>query len=505
MSKLNAGVDLGGLTREPTLVNPPRRRVLRIVIPLLIVLGFVAVLATTIGDFFRKQTLVTFQRPTATESSAVAGGTVLFQAAGWAEPDPFPIRILPLTAGVLKDVLVQPSDKVLKDQVIARLVPDDARIAQSEAEAELAAQRAEHEQGRVELDFAEESLATLLELRETKGMSEAEVEGRRAEAEHRSQSVVKAEALLRLAVAELDLAKHLASENAAGPRQVEVASAKVDEARGDLALMRADAALAQAEARKAEIRRDRAAKELELRLMPRNRVAAAKAALKLSEAKVLTLERKLEAQKLRSERLEVRSPMDGVVLTRPLPPGAAVSPEGADALPICQIYDPSRLRVRVDVRQEQVGLLLQVKEALIVSEARADRPYKGLVQRVVQEADIVKTTLQVQVQVLEPDELVRPEMICQVRFLAPKSDEKGVTDSNRKPVVLIQKRLLVDPSHVFVIDPIRMIARKRSVKAGMERGDDIEILEGLNITDKVIDEGRLEVRDGDGVKTREDR
>ena len=56
----------------------------------------------------------------------------MFQASGWIEPDPFPIRVTSLYSGVVKKVHVLEGQKIQKDEVIATLIDEDARLVLSE-------------------------------------------------------------------------------------------------------------------------------------------------------------------------------------------------------------------------------------------------------------------------------------------------------------------------------------------------------------------------------------
>ena len=59
---------------------------------------------------------------------------------------------------------------------------------------------------------------------------------------------------------------------------------------------------------------------------------------------------------LRLDRMEVRAPAAGVVLARLAQPGSVLS-GASPGHPVCSLYDPASLRVRVDVPQADVGKL----------------------------------------------------------------------------------------------------------------------------------------------------
>ena len=74
---------------------------------------------------------LSFENPGAPGSlvGADTPSTVVAQASGWVEPDPYPIYVTALSDGVIEKLLVLEGDKIEADQVIAEMVDDDARLA----------------------------------------------------------------------------------------------------------------------------------------------------------------------------------------------------------------------------------------------------------------------------------------------------------------------------------------------------------------------------------------
>ena len=61
-------------------------------------------------------------------SAPVAQGELLFQSSGWVEPDPYIINVPSLVSGVVREVLVLEGQSVKKDDVLATLIDDDAKL-----------------------------------------------------------------------------------------------------------------------------------------------------------------------------------------------------------------------------------------------------------------------------------------------------------------------------------------------------------------------------------------
>lgn len=486
--------DLGALERKSPSTPPPRRRLITWLLPLGVLLAFAAIFASSLGDLLLGSVDVTVIRPRPSTGRA-STGRVAFQAAGWVEPDPFPLHVVPLTSGVLEEVLVQESDRVTAGQVVARLVAEDAELELEVSEAALAAAAAAMERARIDFDSSTREFEEAIELTERVAVAQAAVAGRASESALYAQAAESARAEVQVATEEWEIQKLLKEEGAAGPRQVELAAARLASARATLNQAHARAAMARAERDAATARLSAALRDQQLRIEDRRRVEVARRELERSTAARRQAAATLELARLRRQRVDVRSPWDGVVLERLALPGSHV---GGAGVAVCSLYDQNNLRVRVDVPFEEIDGAAVGQRAEILCEARPREPYAGRVLRRVQKADIQKVTLEVQVRFDEPDGLVGPDMLCQVRFLA---DEPSASDSAPDVrVVLIPPRLLKNGNQVWVLDPSESRARLREVQVGATGGEFVEILSGLNLTDKLIDQGRDQMEDGQPVR-----
>jgi RND family efflux transporter MFP subunit len=502
VSEVRSDIDLGGFARPSAELPRPKRRLLRIVVPLAILLAFSGILATSLGDLWRGSVEVSVVRPRAVDSSSTASaGTPLFQAAGWIEPDPFAIEVSALAPGVVSEVLVQPSDVVAKDDVVARLIDQDARLSCDSASAMLAQASAELANAEAEAANAQASFEAALAVTENAATARADSAGKQAESKGLAEAAVRGEAQVKIADDELVVQRELETAGAAGTRQVALAEAKVAAARGELEILRANAALAAAEAQKAQARLERAQRDVELRLDEKLRVERSKNDVALAQGRVAAARTASDEAQLRLARMQVRAPAAGIVLERLAAPGTTLSGGERGSL-VCTLFEPAHLRARVDVPQGEIAKANVGQRAEVLAESRTGKPYHGRVLRVVQKADIQKVTLQVHVLLEDADELLRPEMLCQVRFLSTGAPAGLDTTGTQR--VLIPSRLL-DGDKVWVVDGATRAARKRSVVLGATQGEWVEVTSGVNISDKLIDDGRTGLTDGAIVRIREER
>jgi multidrug efflux pump subunit AcrA (membrane-fusion protein) len=205
----------------------------------------------------------------------------------------------------------------------------------------------------------------------------------------------------------------------------------------------------------------------------------------------------------------VRAPAAGVVLERLVAPGADV---GARDAALVTLYDPRSVRVRVDVPQGDVADLFVGQAVRVESDARRGEPYAGEVVRIVRQADINKVTLQAHVRLADPADLLRPEMLVQARFLgraeaAPGAgagpDEgrgAGATATARGAAVRIPADVVQDGGRVWVLDPVDGRVRPRDVTLGERLDDGVLVLDGLNLSDKVVASRLDELEPGTRVR-----
>lgn len=136
------------------------------------------------------------------------------------------------------------------------------------------------------------------------------------------------------------------------------------------------------------------------------------------------------------------------------------------------------------------------QKAVVRADAYRDQPYDGEIVEISPEADRQKATVQVKVQILNPDGLLRPEMNANVSF---STSQQAVASQSAKPVIRIPASAVRD-GQVFVHVNGKAVAR--AVEVGERRADQIEILSGLSGGEDVIATPPAELTDGAAVRLR---
>ena len=397
------------------------------------------------------------------------------QAPGWVEPDPFAVSVSALTDGVVREVPVLEGEAVKAGQVVARMVDDDAKLALARAEADLAVRQAERDASAAALEAArrdwdhpvertrmvDTTAALLAEATAELERLPVEVDAERARAEELADAVRRSEAnVARQAAGEGELVQLrlrlkaqqavVASTEAKRP----VLAAKVREYAADLA----------------------AAKEAgTLRIAERKALDAAKADVSRADAAVRQAAAARDEAKLRLDRMEVRSPSDGVVMARHVEPGSKLMLSGTEmhSAKVLRLYDPRRLQVRVDVPVADAARVGVGQAAKVVVGVLPDRTFDGVVTRLVHEADIQRNTVQVKVAIKDPSPELKPEMLARVRFSAPvNGGNPGAAASGQRvfaPQRLLQRSGPAGAAAVWVVDKGRGVALRRAVTPGPDR------------------------------------
>lgn len=502
--------DLSGLRRSapasPAMVpQPPRRWRSRVLLPAGVLAAFAAVLLYAGRGAFFPGVDVHVVPVVVKTTSAVSAGSVTAQAAGWVEPDPYPIFVSGLADGVVDQVLVLEGETVEKDQVVVRLVKDDARLALEGAEARVAELTARVRTAEAVAAAAQRDWDNPVERTRAVSVGEAGLARARSEVERLAAEIAAQEARVaelsdQLKRDELQLASGAVTEF-----DVIQLRLRVETARAVLEALVAGrpAAAAGVDAAQAELLAAR--ENLSLRIPETLALEKAKADLDQTRALLREEVARRDEARLRLDRMDVRSPAAGIVMRRLADPGAKMmfgmdSVHSAHAL---HLYDPQKLQVRVDVPLADAARVGVGQKARIVVEVLPDRTFEGVVTRVVHQADIQKNTLQVKVAVADPVPDLKPEMLARVQFVGAATAPAGDAPRTAERVFAPEGLLAASGSGratAWIVDKGRGVAERREVSLGGARQDGwVEVVSGLLPGDVLIDDPPAGLAQGDSV------
>lgn len=119
----------------------------------------------------------------------------------------------------------------------------------------------------------------------------------------------------------------------------------------------------------------------------------------------------------------IRSPINGVVLEKLVDPNELVTPQSfggtrGPSTALISMADLKDLQVEIDLNEADVAKVSVGQKCKVSPEAYPDKTYEGYVAEKAPEANRQKGTLQVKVQIKNPDEFLTPELTAKVDFLA---------------------------------------------------------------------------------------
>ncbi|MEO0017454.1 MAG: hypothetical protein RLZZ522_737, partial [Verrucomicrobiota bacterium] len=373
--------DLANLTRQTTSSQPPKRQTAWL-LPVGILLGFAAVFLILFRDrliparhvevspaLAVSSKISATAAPAAQSGTALATGRLLFQASGWIEPSPQPLKVTALADGFIDQVHVLEGADIKQGELLATLIDADARLAREAAAAEVTM---------LEADFSA--------LGATRTATEHKLEGGQAGlAAAEADAAEAADRLRRLeqtasrAVPETERVT-AQLENSRRQAGLRIRQALIDETSADLTRVAHEAAAMTA------------------------RIAGAKA--------------KLAQAELDLARTRITSPINGRVLRLMSVPGQKKMAimDDVDSSTVAIVYDPAALQARVDVPLADAAGLSVGQHVRIRCNLLPDQPFDGIVARINGEADLQRNTLQAKVRLLQPSDRLRPEMLCRAEF-----------------------------------------------------------------------------------------
>jgi multidrug efflux pump subunit AcrA (membrane-fusion protein) len=389
-------------------------------------------------------------------STRPAEGPLRFQASGWIEPEPQSIRVTALRDGVIDTVHILEGQAVKEGQLLATLVDSDAKLELARAQEEL--QVAEHDKAAHCSGIA---------------VTERKIEAAK-------QRVGADEAML--AQARDQLARLEAVKSGA------VSTTDLIEARFGVNRLASLAAMAQSGVEELEADLERIRKEV-----PMKEAQIAAARVRLAEAQ------------LAFDRTRLHSPVDGRVLRLLAAPGQKkmLAMDDLESSTIAILYQPERLQVRVDVPLADAAGLAVGQPARVRCNLLPDTVFSGEVTRINGEADLQRNTLQAKVRLLAPSDILRPEMLCRVEFLAPPAQAAAAAPArtaNAPPppaahaaeagslaLFVPEAALPAGGSEVWVCDRESRRVESRQVKAATVHHDGfVELLDGVRPGEWVV-------------------
>jgi len=302
-----------------------------------------------------------------------------------------------------------------------------------------------------------------------------------------------------------------AASLAAARSSVKAAWARVESAKATAATLRAELE----EGRLLAARQTRLAKE----------GVTASGAAEDAAAHVASLERRAEAAKAeaaaaaadadarsadtaametRMANLVIKSPIAGVVITKPPQEGEVVTPQPAGVtidMGSVQIADFDTLMVETDVPEQRLQMVKIGTPTEIVLDAFPSRRFRGVTAEITPQVNRSKATVVVRVGFVDEKDGVLPDMAARVSFLNQALDPQAMKEP---PKIVVPSSALAERAGgkvVFVVeeDAVRMVP----VKLGPSFGRGFELVEGPRPGTRLVASPPDTLADGQRIKEKE--
>ncbi|MCP4945113.1 MAG: HlyD family efflux transporter periplasmic adaptor subunit [Planctomycetaceae bacterium] len=482
----------------------------RYILPAALLLGFLALTLWAARDILLPPRSVTVVPVFSTTSEIQQQGTPLFQAAGWIEPRPTPLRVAALAPGVVEELLVVEDQELKQGEPIAKLVRDDAKLAHDAALANLQLRHAELEEAEASFSAAQTRYKQPVHLEAALNQAEAALASLNTQLKNLPFELRRAEADYK--ALQRDYEGKVSASGVIAGIEIDIAMSKSDAAKAMVEELRDRSASLRTEHAALASRCGALTTQLELLSDETKARDEAQAHIKAAKARVSQAEVVVAEAKLRLDRMTVASPVDGRVFRLIAHPGARIGSgmtqmTGHDGSTVITMYRPSMLQVRVDTRFEDIPKV-SLGQPVEIGNPALPAPLKGSVLFISSEADIQKNTLQVKVAIPDPPDVFKPEMLVDVTFLAPERPNATNEPSRQVRLYLPQKLIYSDETGTFVwiADQSENVAKKSPVSLGQTGPNGLtEITSGLDVSSRVISDSPEGLRDGTHIRvSRED-
>lgn len=200
----------------------------------------------------------------------------------------------------------------------------------------------------------------------------------------------------------------------------------------------------------------------------------------------------------------VRSPYDGIVVSKDAQRGEIVSPMSAGGgftrTGIATVVDMNSIEIEVDVNEAFIARVKPGQKVIATLDAYPDWQIPCTVRTVIPTADRQKATVKVRIAFDKLDPRILPDMGVKVAFLSDEPPTKGKTEAQ---VLVPQSSVHMEGGKpvVFLIREGKL--ERRAISLGAQRGTDVEVIAGVSPGDSLVTKGSDTLRDGQAVEIKQ--
>jgi RND family efflux transporter MFP subunit len=220
---------------------------------------------------------------------------------------------------------------------------------------------------------------------------------------------------------------------------------------------------------------------------------------RVDQAQIAQLEAEIAQQQVNLDYTVLRAPTDGVILAKLKEVGEMAVPGGfAGSGELIRMANLNELRAEVDVSEADLSRVHLGQSAQVVPDAYPDKRYAAKVVKLYPQVNRQKGTLKIEVQILEPDASLLPDMSVRIQFLG----EDQSPQAGGPPLVMAPKSAIRSDgsgSYAWVVTSGKL--RRQTVRTGADQGDKVVVIEGLSGGEALVVGDAAKLSDGASVKT----
>lgn len=224
-------------------------------------------------------------------------------------------------------------------------------------------------------------------------------------------------------------------------------------------------------------------------------IARAKGALIQAEGQMAYAKSQLDAT-------SIRAPVNGTILERRVEKGElatsqfASTAEGGPQGSVVALADLNDLQVELDIAQNDFSRLKPAQRGIVTVDAFPNLKWEGQIAEMSPEANRQKATVQVKVQIKNPDSHLRPDMNATVKFLA--DDDKNASKEPSGAIVpTLALRDRDGKKVVFIVQDGKAVMK--TVRVINQRSDGY-LVDGPINGENVITSAPENLKDGQSIK-----
>lgn len=238
----------------------------------------------------------------------------------------------------------------------------------------------------------------------------------------------------------------------------------------------------------------------------RTAVDSLQAKIDLANSQVAAAEARIAEAQQALDNCTIRAPFRGIVVSKDAQVGEMVSPVSAGGgftrTGIATVVDMNSNEIEVDVNEAYIARVLPGQEVMAVLDAYPDWQIPARVRTIIPSADRQKATVKVRVSFVKLDPRILPDMGIKVTFLGQEQAQKKTGSASAAAVLVPESAVRDDHGKTIVFLVKDNHAERRAVTVAGKRGEDAEVIAGLNPGDNVVVKGPQNLQDGQSVEIR---